>query len=369
MGALSPHARAEAAALEARCALLGRGDAPAALTALAPWAADDARAHLSSHASALVSLWLGFALGWPHGRHHDRERALALLQGARTEMARLDERGAVFWAELGSGLVHFSCNEIAESRRHLYQALLADSQSARAAWLTWRQEAAGHVARLEHDFRRAIIEFARVLQLAAARDDRYARARTLAFLTERHMEAGDSPHVVLSVGRQAQALLVELGNPLDHATVLMLRGLGVTYLRLGQFDAMRAVVEPALQRLEACGASPYLLWEMLGRALLREGDTVGARRQLEACRAVTGQVDRIWGLTLAARLEASVLLAEGAAEEAVAAWERTREATELLGSLPLHGECEAGRCEALVEAGRLTEARQALEGAERELAE
>ncbi|MCI0569881.1 MAG: sigma 54-interacting transcriptional regulator [Myxococcaceae bacterium] len=366
---LSPDAQAEAAALEARCALLGRGDAHCALGALEPWATPERRAQLSSHASALVSLWQGVALGWPDGRHHDPERALAQFLGARAEMARMDERGSVFWAEMGMGLTHWSCGDIREARRHFHEALTCDSEGARTAWRTWREEAAGHVARLDHDFRRAIHEYGRMLPLAATRDDRYARARALAFISTRLLEAGEPALAVLAAGRQAQALHEELGSPMDHILTPMLRGMGEAYVGLGQFDALRALLEPAVERLEAVGYSPYLAREILGRALLREGDTAGARRQLEACRALTGKMERAWGLLLAAKLEALVLLAEGRPEESVAAWERAREAAEPFVSLPLLGWIEAGRSEALVEAGRTADAREALDSAERELAQ
>ncbi|MCI0574050.1 MAG: sigma 54-interacting transcriptional regulator [Myxococcaceae bacterium] len=366
--ALPPDAQAEAAALQARCALLGRGDAHAALGALGPWATPERRAHLSSHTAALVSLWQGFALGWPDARHHDLEHALALLRGARAEMARLDERGSVFWAELGMGLSHCSCAEFREARCHFKEALMCDAQGARTAWRTWREEAAGHLSQMAYDYRRAIQDYRRMLSLAATRDDRYARARAMVFITMRLLETGEPAQAVLLAGRQAQALHEELGSPMDHTTTPLLRCMGEVYLGLGQFDALRALLEPAVARLESRGCTPYLLRELLGRAHLRQGDTYGARRQLEACRALTGPLGRAWGLALAAQLEAMVLLAEGRAEESVAAWERARDGAELLGSLPLRAGSELGRSEALVVAGRKAGAREALDGAERELA-
>ncbi|MCI0672376.1 MAG: hypothetical protein L0Y64_18145, partial [Myxococcaceae bacterium] len=229
---LPPDTQAEAAALHARCALLGRGDAHAALAALAPWSTPDAHSGLSPHASALVCLWQGYALGWPDGRHHDRERALTLLHGARAVMARLDERGSVFWAELGMGMAHATCNDAREARCHIQQALTYCVPGARTAWRTWREEASGHVARLDQDYRRAIHEYGRVLPLAATRDDRYARARALAFIAARLLEAGESAQAVLAAGRQAQALHAEVGSPFDHSITPMLRGVGEAHLRL-----------------------------------------------------------------------------------------------------------------------------------------
>ncbi len=358
-----------AAALLARARLLGAGQAEGALATLAPWIDPASREVLPLQVRAPLTLWLGAALGWCDGASHDRARSLALLHAARSEFSRLDDGAGLFWAELCIGLLHFNLIELDEARRHLGASLTQHLGNESGAIAIWRHEAAGHLARLEGDFRRSALEHGKALHVAGRLADAYGTARALSYICERRVEAGDPVREAIAAGEEALGLFAALGDPLEHAQVSLLRGLGECWLGTGHFDEIRTVLGGAVARLEAAGASPYTVREILGRSAFRQGLLAEAREHLAAIRSFGGSMGRHFGLALADQLEAEILTAEGAPHAAAQAWTRARGSADLIGSIGLGGDAEIGRTEALLAAADLEGARGALAAAERTLAQ
>ena len=354
-------------ALLARCLLLGAGAADRALRELQPLAAPAAREALPLAERANVALWLGMSLGWRDGGSHDRARSLALLHAARSDFSRLDDGAGRFWAEFAIGLLHFNLIELEPARRHLAACLTVHAAGETGVVEAWRHEAAGHLARLEGDFRRSALEHGKALHTAGRLGDRYARARALAYICERRIEGGDPVRDAIAAGEDAVRLFAQLGDPLDHAHLTLLRGLGECWLGTGQFAEIRALLGDATARLEAEGASPYTVREILGRSALRRGDLPEARAHVRAIRGYAGSLQRHFGLALADQLEAEILAADGAPGAAAEAWGRARASADLIGSIGLGGDAEIGRAEALLAAGDAEGARAALAAAERTL--